>query len=40
MAQFADSQFQGDEATILFNGTRCSLAGAALANGFAQTLWI
>lgn len=36
MAGFAAEQFQGDEATILASGKRVSLAGAALANGFAQ----
>ena len=36
MADFAESQFGGDQATILAGGKRASFAGAALANGFAQ----
>ena len=36
MSRFARLQFQGDEATLLADGKRASLAGAALANGFAQ----
>jgi 2-methylcitrate dehydratase PrpD len=35
VADTACSQFRGDEATILFHGSRVSAAGAALANGFS-----
>ncbi len=35
MAQIAREQFGGDAATILVDGSRTSLVGAALANGFA-----
>jgi 2-methylcitrate dehydratase PrpD len=35
VADLACSQFRGDEATILFHGSRVSAAGAALANGFS-----
>lgn len=35
VTEVACSQFQGDEATILFHGSRVSAAGAALANGFS-----
>jgi 2-methylcitrate dehydratase PrpD len=35
MADFAATQFAGDEATILADGRRASAVGAALANGFA-----
>jgi 2-methylcitrate dehydratase PrpD len=35
MADFAVEQYGGDEATLLVDGRRTSLAGAALANGFA-----
>ena len=35
MAAIARSQYRGNEATILVDGSRVSAAGAALANGFA-----
>ena len=35
MAGIAESQFGGDEATVLVRGSQVSAAGAALANGFA-----
>jgi 2-methylcitrate dehydratase PrpD len=35
VADMACSQFRGDDATILFHGSRVSAAGAALANGFS-----
>jgi 2-methylcitrate dehydratase PrpD len=35
LSRIGEQQYQGNEATILVNGNRCSASGAALVNGFA-----